>query len=257
MQPLRRDQLRGVHRHRRRRREDPRVLPVPGARQLLGPEHPDARMPSLDGNAVPRVRAVAPPGVPRRTGAGPTPAHAPTWTASPASRTSSASSPTSPRGKGASNPLTALDVADAIVPKLKVDQQLSKQDIFQLVNTFRKVNPNDSSAIQMQTIPVQAAPPPNAARLVLKQPEADSMLAQLRTFGAVDGPGLHEAAAVAGPVNGARTPRASAARRATRSPASSATASRPAGSATPRCSAAPRSTTARATTPRPCWSRAT
>ncbi len=74
------------------------------------------------------------------------------------------------------------------MPKLKVDQQLSKQDIFQLVNTFRKVNPNDSNAIKMQTIPVQAAPAPNAAHLVLKQPEADSMLAQLRTFGAVKGP---------------------------------------------------------------------
>ncbi|HEY3722303.1 MAG TPA: LCP family protein [Acidimicrobiia bacterium] len=89
--------------------------------------------------------------------------------------------------KGASNPLTALDIADAIVPKLRLDTQLTKQDIFQLVNTFRKVNPNDNSAIRMQTIPWQQAPS-NANRLVLKQPAADSMLAQLRTFGAVNGP---------------------------------------------------------------------
>jgi hypothetical protein len=73
------------------------------------------------------------------------------------------------------------------VPKLHVDENLSKQDIFQLVNTFRKVNPNDSSAIQMQTIPVEASTS-ESGRLVLQQPEADSMLAQLRTFGAVDTP---------------------------------------------------------------------
>jgi LCP family protein required for cell wall assembly len=90
--------------------------------------------------------------------------------------------------KGASNPLTALDIADAIVPKLKVDTQLSKQDIFQLVNTFRKVNPNDNTAIQMQTIPVQQAPPPNGAHLVLKQPDANSVLAELRTFGGPQAP---------------------------------------------------------------------
>ncbi len=75
------------------------------------------------------------------------------------------------------------------MPKLHVDTQLSKQDIFQLVNTFRKVNPNDSSAIQMQTIPVQAAPlAKDRGRLVLQQPEADSLLAQLRTFGGANTP---------------------------------------------------------------------
>ncbi|MGZ4691100.1 MAG: LCP family protein [Acidimicrobiia bacterium] len=84
--------------------------------------------------------------------------------------------------KGASNPLTALEVADATIPKLKIDAQLSKQDIFQLVNTFRKVNPNDDSAIEMLTIPVKSAP--DGARVVLKQPDADSVLARLRTFGA-------------------------------------------------------------------------
>jgi hypothetical protein len=83
--------------------------------------------------------------------------------------------------KSGSNPLTALDVADAIVPKLTVDESLSKQDIFQLVNTFRKVNPNDSSAVEMVTIPVEAAN--DGAHLVLKQPDADSVLARLRAFG--------------------------------------------------------------------------
>lgn len=83
--------------------------------------------------------------------------------------------------KSGSNPLTALDVADAIVPKLTVDDQLSKTDIFRLVNTFRKVNPNDDSAVEMLTIPVEDAG--DGARLVLKQPDADSVVARLRSFG--------------------------------------------------------------------------
>ncbi len=90
--------------------------------------------------------------------------------------------------KSGSNPLTALEVADAIVPKLKIDQQLSKQDIFQLVNTFRKVNPNDDSAVEMLTIPVE--PAPDGAHVVLKQPDADSVLARLRTFGQTKAPDL-------------------------------------------------------------------
>jgi LCP family protein required for cell wall assembly len=83
--------------------------------------------------------------------------------------------------KSGSNPLTALDVADAIVPKLHVDETLTKTDIFRLVNTFRRVNPNDSSAVEMVTIPVEASN--DGAHLVLKQPDADSVLARLRSFG--------------------------------------------------------------------------
>jgi polyisoprenyl-teichoic acid--peptidoglycan teichoic acid transferase len=84
--------------------------------------------------------------------------------------------------KSGSNPLTALEVADAIVPKLKIDEQLAKDDIFRLVNTFRKVNPNDDSAVEMLTIPVQESST-QAGRVVLKQPDADSVLARLRSFG--------------------------------------------------------------------------
>ena len=65
--------------------------------------------------------------------------------------------------------------------KLIVDEQLSKGDIFRLVNTFRRVNPNDSSAVEMLTIPVEASD--DGAHVVLKQPDADSVLARLRSFG--------------------------------------------------------------------------
>ena len=82
--------------------------------------------------------------------------------------------------KGANNPIVALDVADSVVPKLQMDGQLSKGDIFRLVNIFRKVNPNDSSAIEMVTVPTK----PAGADLALQQPAAEQLLARLRTFGA-------------------------------------------------------------------------
>lgn len=84
--------------------------------------------------------------------------------------------------KAASNPLTAYEVADATIPKLKIDAQLSNDDIFRLVNTFRKVNPNDNSAIEMITLPVQSAPDGN--RVVVKEPDANQVIARLRNFGA-------------------------------------------------------------------------
>ncbi len=87
--------------------------------------------------------------------------------------------------QGASNPLTALEIADATVPKLKIDENLSKQDIFQLVNTFRNVNPNDDSAIEMLTVPVKAAS--DGASVVLSQPDADLVLSRLRVFGTPKG----------------------------------------------------------------------
>jgi LCP family protein required for cell wall assembly len=86
--------------------------------------------------------------------------------------------------KSGSNPLTAYEVADATIPKLKIDQQLGKADIFRLVNTFRKVNPNDDSAVEMITIPNE--PSSDGAHLVVKEPDAQQVLARLRTFGAND-----------------------------------------------------------------------
>jgi hypothetical protein len=58
---------------------------------------------------------------------------------------------------------------------------LSNDDIFRLVNTFRKVNPEDNSAIEMIALPVQSATDGN--RVVVKQPDASQVLARLRTFG--------------------------------------------------------------------------
>jgi LCP family protein required for cell wall assembly len=82
------------------------------------------------------------------------------------------------------NPFTANAVADRVVSKLSVDASLSKGDIFGLVNTFRKVDPNNANALQMITVPwVNGPDQAGQAVLNLKQPDAEQVLAQLRQFG--------------------------------------------------------------------------
>ncbi|MEP6622805.1 MAG: LCP family protein [Acidimicrobiia bacterium] len=80
------------------------------------------------------------------------------------------------------NPLDAINIANAVVPKLTVDKQLSSDDILRLVKTFRNVDPKQPGALEMQTLPVVPAPSdPN--RLVVDQAQADPVLARLRSFG--------------------------------------------------------------------------
>jgi len=82
------------------------------------------------------------------------------------------------------NPFTANAVADRVVSKLSVDAALSKGDIFNLVNTFRNVDPNNANALQMITLPwVNGPTEQGQAVLNLKQPDAEQVLAQLRLFG--------------------------------------------------------------------------
>jgi LCP family protein required for cell wall assembly len=80
--------------------------------------------------------------------------------------------------KASSDLTKALDIADAVVPELTMDQNLGKKDIFRLVNAFRHVNPEDSTSIEMVTLPTVAAK--DGAHLLPKQPEADQVLARLR-----------------------------------------------------------------------------
>jgi LCP family protein required for cell wall assembly len=84
--------------------------------------------------------------------------------------------------KAGQNPLDALDIANAIVPKLKIDAQLSKDNILRLVRTFRNVDPKQEGALEMVTLP-NFASTAQPGRLEVQQPQADQLLARLRTFG--------------------------------------------------------------------------
>lgn len=91
--------------------------------------------------------------------------------------------------KAARNPFTANRMANAVIPKLTVDEGLGRSDIFALVNTFRTVDPTDTSSIEMVTLPTEGGPSYNGQSvLYLDQPNAEATLARLRTFGEGDDP---------------------------------------------------------------------
>ena len=53
--------------------------------------------------------------------------------------------------KSLSNPLTANEIAGNVVKHLRVDAGLSKNDIFNLIDAFRTINPDDTSALDFET----------------------------------------------------------------------------------------------------------
>ena len=84
--------------------------------------------------------------------------------------------------KAVKNPLTAKNVADAVVPNLTMDDSFGRSQIFGLVNLFRSVDPSDPSQVEMITFPNK--PYGDGARLLPDQPAADELVARLNQLGA-------------------------------------------------------------------------
>lgn len=82
------------------------------------------------------------------------------------------------------DPFTALDVAQRVQSYLSLDQSVGRDELNQLVRAFRTVNVNDQSSIEFETIP-WAVNPSSAygSTLLVKQPEANDLIARLETFG--------------------------------------------------------------------------
>ncbi len=74
---------------------------------------------------------------------------------------------------GASNPIVANRLADAVVHSLTADQGLSNRDIKRLVRTFRGLDP---ATVEMTTLPVS----PDGAHLKPEFPEAKPILDRLK-----------------------------------------------------------------------------
>jgi LCP family protein required for cell wall assembly len=55
--------------------------------------------------------------------------------------------------KSLDNPFTANTVADEVVKNLTVDDSFDKGSIFELIDAFRTLNPDDTSALQFETMP--------------------------------------------------------------------------------------------------------
>jgi LCP family protein required for cell wall assembly len=87
--------------------------------------------------------------------------------------------------KSVNSLMTALDIADQTIPKLKADQALNSDDIKKLITSFRRVDPNDPNSLQMVTFPTVPGPQNShlGSILEVKQPDADAVLARLRQFG--------------------------------------------------------------------------
>jgi LCP family protein required for cell wall assembly len=83
------------------------------------------------------------------------------------------------------SPLTANEIADKTIPKLRADNSLNRGDINKLITSFRKVDPNDPNSLQTVTLPTVPGPTTKSLGSVLevKQPDAEAVLARLRNFG--------------------------------------------------------------------------
>jgi LCP family protein required for cell wall assembly len=81
------------------------------------------------------------------------------------------------------DPFVALDVADKVLKFVQVDDAFGSSDVKALIRAFRTVDVNDQRSVEFETIPWKPNPADPLSSLVLRQPDADAMIARLRTFG--------------------------------------------------------------------------
>ncbi len=85
--------------------------------------------------------------------------------------------------KGLNNPVTANEITDRVLENLKIDQTLTKDDIFSLIDAFRTVNPNDTSSLEFLTLPNASGPNQKGQQvLYTKEPDASALVARLQDF---------------------------------------------------------------------------
>ena len=88
--------------------------------------------------------------------------------------------------KSLDNPFTANKVADEIIKNLKVDDAFDKGSIFELIDAFRTLNPDDTSALQFETYygtPTKKQIGPDLLDVLIPQIDANAPLIQrLNTF---------------------------------------------------------------------------
>jgi LCP family protein required for cell wall assembly len=88
--------------------------------------------------------------------------------------------------KSLNDPFTALEITDRVVENLKADDGLTRDDINSLVEAFRTVNPNDQSALEMQTLPWKPGPDQGGANVLYPDdPAWREMAKRIGEFGTV------------------------------------------------------------------------
>jgi LCP family protein required for cell wall assembly len=85
--------------------------------------------------------------------------------------------------KSLDNPFTANQVADEIVSNLKVDDSLDKGSVFDIIDAFRTINPEDTSALDFETLPWRGGPNQGGQQVLYANADvAAPILERLRTF---------------------------------------------------------------------------
>jgi LCP family protein required for cell wall assembly len=81
------------------------------------------------------------------------------------------------------NPFTANDVADQVIKNLKADDAFNRTAVFDLLDAFRTINPNDTSSLDFETMPWKVGPNQGAQQvLYADMATAGPLLDRLRTF---------------------------------------------------------------------------
>jgi LCP family protein required for cell wall assembly len=89
--------------------------------------------------------------------------------------------------KSLDNPFTANKVADEIVKNLVVDDAFDRGSIFELLDAFRTLNPDDTSALVFETMPSRSATQvvngqPLSVQLALMDQGGSQLVQRLNTF---------------------------------------------------------------------------
>jgi len=79
------------------------------------------------------------------------------------------------------DPFLAIELTDNVLKYIHADENLSRDDVNQLVRAFRTLDVNDPNSVRFETLPVEQWSQ-NLNRLV-PAPGADAVVAQLNTFG--------------------------------------------------------------------------
>lgn len=82
------------------------------------------------------------------------------------------------------NPLEARDIADAVVPYLRVDDSFDTRDALDLVAAFRSVRADDTSALEFVTFPFTDGTQAGQSVLLPDREAAAPLLERIRRFGA-------------------------------------------------------------------------
>jgi LCP family protein required for cell wall assembly len=85
--------------------------------------------------------------------------------------------------KSLNDPLAANEIADRVLENLKIDENLSKDDIFALIDAFRTIDPNDPSSLEFKTFPWTTGPHQGGQDVLYPdEPAASQMIDRLMDF---------------------------------------------------------------------------